>query len=210
MKVFSNSQLGKFFSILLCCLYLTGCSTMFGRHQDEQMVIFDSSVSGVDVNCSGKRVETPGSIPLRQSKSHSCTAKLDGYEKKVFRIRSGTSWAGFAHSTATNGALWGWWTLGIGVGIGWLIDFPSGAMRNLKEDSFYLDMKPVGSSSAAAKAVSSTVNVVKTAVEVPTDVVKNTATAVVGTTVHEGAENLGVDTSQEAEDRALDKDVSVV
>ncbi len=133
----------RFMSLFLCCTMLSGCATMFGRQHDEQAVTFDSNVQGVDVNCSGKRTVTPGNIPLMQSKNHSCTAEKSGYEKKAFQIKSGTSWAGFGYSTAINGALWGWWTLGIGVGIGWLIDWPSGAMRDFKEDSLYIEMKPV-------------------------------------------------------------------
>ena len=73
----------------------------------------------IKVICSGKRAYTPGSIPLRQSKSHACQARKDGFKSKTFRVRSGTSWKGFGHSTATNTAAWGWWTLGIGTAIGW-------------------------------------------------------------------------------------------
>jgi len=122
---------------------LTGCATMFGRQQDEQTVFFDSNVPDVEVTCSGKRVETPGSIPLRQSKSHSCTAQKAGYQKRVFEIQSSNSWAGFGNSTALNTALWGWWTWGAGTVIGWIIDLPSGAMKNLKDDHFQIQMEAI-------------------------------------------------------------------
>jgi len=131
------------FVFLLLPIFLSGCSTVFGRQHDDQNVSFDSNIQGVEVNCSGKRVDAPGSIPLRQSKNHSCIAQKTGYEKKVFNIRSGITWSGFGHSTATNTALWGWWTLGIGTGIGWLVDSVSGAMRNLKEENIYIEMKPL-------------------------------------------------------------------
>lgn len=130
-------------AILLMAFQVTGCATMFGRQQDEQSVFFDSNISDVEVNCSGKRIKTPGSLPLRQSESHSCVAEKQGYQKKVFQVRSGNSWAGFGHSTAINTALWGWWTWGAGTIIGWLVDFPSGAMKNLKEDHFQLQLEPV-------------------------------------------------------------------
>lgn len=136
----------RMISLMLCtAIVLSGCSTVFGRQNEEQNISFDSNVRGVQVICAGKRADAPGSIPLRQSKTASCTAEAPGYEKKVFNIRSGNSWAGFGHSTAINTAIWGWWTLGIGTGIGWLVDSVSGAMRNLKEESVYLDMKPLGS-----------------------------------------------------------------
>ena len=134
--------------LIVVSLCLAGCSTIFGRHQDEQQVYFDANVPEVEVVCSGKKVVTPGSLPLRQSKEHACIAQKKGYEKKVFRIQSGLSWSGFGHSTATNSAAWGWWTLGIGTGIGWLVDLPSGAMKNLKEDSIYVEMSPLKESVA--------------------------------------------------------------
>ncbi len=126
---------------VLLLVSLSGCATMFGRQHDDQMVFFDSNVPGVEIMCSGKRVKTPGSIPLRQSMSHACTAEKEGYDKRVFEIVSATSWTGFGYSTAVNSALWGWWTMGIGTGIGWLVDWPSGAMNNLKEDHFQLAME---------------------------------------------------------------------
>lgn len=136
---------------LLIALELSGCSTLFGRHQDEQLVFFDASVPEVGVNCEGKRTITPGSIALRQSKSHSCVAEKAGFKREVTEIKSGTSWSGFAHSFALNTAAWGWWTLGIGTGIGLLIDFPSGAMRNLKQDHVDFRMQPAAEANAAAK-----------------------------------------------------------
>lgn len=141
----------RMLSIVLISIQLMGCSTMFGRQSDEDSVSFDSNVLNVEVMCSGKRAMTPGSIPLRHSQNHACTAAHEGYEKKIFRIRSGTSWAGFGHSTALNTAIWGWWTLGIGTGIGWLIDFSSGAMKNLKDENLYLEMQPAKNNSAVAK-----------------------------------------------------------
>ncbi len=136
MKIFLKGT-----AISLLALQLAGCATMFGRQQNEQNVFFDSNVPDVEVTCSGKRVKTPGSLPLRQSDSHSCMAEKEGYKKQVFGIRSGTSWAGFGYSTAVNTALWGWWTWGAGTVLGWLIDFPSGAMKNLKKEQFQIQME---------------------------------------------------------------------
>lgn len=187
-----KSITSKFLIVCLLLLQLSGCSTMFGRQHDEEMVVFDANVPDVEVICSGKRVKTPGSMPLRQSKSHSCTAEMEGYEKKIFRIRSGTSWSGFGHSTALNTALWGWWTLGIGTGIGWLIDFPSGAMRNLKEDNFFIEMSPAGTSSLPGKVLDKTINIGKTLVNMPQDLAKDATGAVLDTTVRGTANQLGM------------------
>lgn len=134
----------KLLAVLLIMFHVTGCSTMMGRQNELQDVFFDSDIPEVEVNCSGKRITTPGSIPLVQSRSHACTAKKDGYTKQSFKIRSGTSWTGFGHSTAINTALWGWWTWGFGTVIGWLIDFPSGAMKSLKEESKHIEMRTGG------------------------------------------------------------------
>ncbi len=130
-------------TILLLAIQMTGCATVFGRQHDEQTVFFDSNVADVEVTCSGKRIKTPGSLPLMQSQSHSCTAEKEGYQRQAFQIRSGTSWSGFGNSTALNTALWGWWTWGFGTVMGWLIDLPSGAMKNLKEDHFNLRLEPI-------------------------------------------------------------------
>lgn len=129
----------------LLAFQLAGCSTLFGRQQNDQEVFFDSNVQDVEVTCSGRRTKTPGSLPLKQSQDHSCTAEHEGYERQVFKIKSGISGSGFAHSTVLNTATTGWWTFGIGTGVGWLIDLTTGAMKNLKDENIYLDMKPTGS-----------------------------------------------------------------
>lgn len=147
-----NTIYGSGLTFLMTLLLLNGCSTILGRGHDEQMIFFDASTPEVEVVCSGKRVMTPGSLPLRQSKDHACTAQKEGYERKAFKIASGISWSGFGHSTATNSAAWGWWTLGIGTGVGWLVDLPSGAMKNIKEDTLYLEMKPVLATVPAGEA----------------------------------------------------------
>lgn len=142
----SKHQFIQGVAILLLTVHLAGCSTLFGRHQDEQLVYFDANVPEVEVVCEGKRAITPGSIALRQSKSHACLAEKVGYRKEVVEIKSGTSWGGFANSFALNTAAWGWWTLGIGTGIGLLVDFPSGAMRNLKQEHVEFHMNAIDES----------------------------------------------------------------
>ncbi len=191
--------LRRLVSIALVPILMSGCSTMFGRQNDEQNVSFDSNVQGVQVNCSGKRVDAPGSLPLRQSKNHACIAEAPGYEKKVFDIKTGISWGGFGNSTAINTALWGWWTLGIGTGIGWLIDAVSGAMRNLKEESIYLDMKPLGTTPTAEKLLFKAVDVGKAVINTPVNVVQNTASAVLDTTIRGGAEQVGIVVEEKVE-----------
>ena len=144
----SKHQFIQKVAILLLGVHFAGCSTLFGRHQDEQLVYFDANVPDVEVVCEGKRAITPGSIALCQSKSHACLAEKAGYRKEVIEIKSGTSWSGFANSFALNTAAWGWWTLGIGTGVGLLVDFPTGAMRNLKQEHIELKMNPVHGSAA--------------------------------------------------------------
>ena len=192
----------------ICIVFVSGCSTMFGRQHDEEMVTFDSNVQDVEVLCSGKRVSTPGSLPLRQSKNHSCTAQKEGYEKKVFMIRSGVSGSGFAHSTALNTAILGWWTLGIGTAIGWLVDWPSGAMKNLKEDSLYLEMKPSQPKMAAQMVTEKTEDIAKTIATIPSSIV-NTSTQAVLDTMSDGAEKTGMSTPVDASVKANPKQKTV-
>ena len=200
-----NIFLKKWVAVILISVMVSGCSTMFGRQSDDQTVNFDSNVSGVEIQCSGLRANTPGSIPLKQSKSHSCVALKEGYEKKIFRIKSGNSWNGFGHSTATNAACWGWWTLGIGIAIGWIVDAVSGAMRNLKEEDIYIEMKPDHSTQTTEKVLNKAVNLGQAIVNIPQDTVKNAASTVLDTTLHGGAESLGV---QEKEEIASKKESS--
>jgi hypothetical protein len=124
------------------------------------------------------------------------------------------SWSGFGHSTATNTALWGWWTFGIGTGIGWLIDACSGAMKNLKEENIYLDMKPVGTTSTAHAVMVKTVEVGKAIVTTPIEVVTNTSSTVLDTTLRGGAEQIGIVETRTTEtiskDDATPKSVKVV
>ena len=165
---------------------------MFGRQGREENVYFDSQIEGVEVICSGKRIRTPGFIPLRRSKSHNCVAQLEGYEKKTFQIRSGVSGKGFSASTASNAAAWGWWTLGAGLVVGWAVDGVSGSMKNLNATNIYLEMTPVGSVSATEKAFDKTVEVGKAIVQVPTTAVRETTETLVATTVHGTAGALGI------------------
>lgn len=203
-------------TIVLLPALVCGCSTMFGRQSEEENVSFDANVQGVRVNCSGKSVETPGSIPLRQSRNHSCTAQMTGYEKKVFSIKSGVSGEGFGNSTAINTALWGWWTLGIGTVLGWLVDSVSGAMRNLKEESIYLEMKPLGTTPASERFFEKTVGVGRAVINTPVDVVKNTTSTALDTALSGGAQKMGVveeeteNQPSQAEEAKLKKSVKVI
>ena len=194
----------KGISLLLLPIFTCGCSTVFGRQNDDQNVSFDSNVQGVAINCSGKRVDAPGSLPLKQSKNHACIAESQGYEKKVFDIKSGMSWSGFGNSTALNTAIWGWWTFGIGTGIGWLVDACSGAMKNLKEENIYVEMKPLGTTSTSQKILEKTIEVGKAVVNTPVAVVQNTASAVLDTTLRGGAEQMGITGGKKAAESAKD------
>ena len=185
--------------MILLVTTLTGCMTIFGGQGRETNVYFDSNVERVEVICSGKRIRTPGFIPLRKSKSHSCKAELEGYEKKVFEIRSAVSGKGFSSSTASNAAAWGWWTLGAGLVVGWAVDGASGSMKNLKSNNIYLEMKPVGTISKTEKVVDKTIDLAKAVVQIPTNVVTQTTQTVVDTTVRGSAEHLGVVTNSELE-----------
>ena len=183
------SRLG---ALVLIAFYASGCMTIFGRQSGEENIYFDSNVEGTEVICSGKRIRTPGFIPLKKSKSHNCTAQLEGYEKKVFQIKSIVSGKGFSASTAANASAWGWWTLGAGLVAGWAVDAASGSMKNLKTNNIYLEMQPQGSISAAEKVFDKTVEVSKAVIQVPTSVVTEATQTVVDTTIRGGAEKLGV------------------
>jgi len=190
----------KSWSLVILAFYCSGCATMYGRQNDEVKVFFDSNAQGVEVSCSGKSTETPGNLELRQSKSHNCKARLEGYESRYFRIHSGASSEGFDYSTSVNKAKWGWWTLGIGILIGWTVDSLSGAMRTLDRDKVYIEMQPLGTSTMQQKMIAKTVDVGKAIVTLPKDVVDNTAGAVMDSTVRAGSEQLGMTGPEDRQD----------
>jgi len=129
-------------ALTLVLLQVSGCSTLIGRVNNEEEVFFESNVQDVEVICAGRHVKTPGAVSLMVSKSHTCSAEKEGYQKKIIQIASGPTWSGFALSTALNTAAWGWWTMGIGTAVGWLVDFVSGAMKGLKIKNVYFQMEP--------------------------------------------------------------------
>ena len=98
--------------VLISTVILSGWSTIVGRQRQQHDVLFRSNLENVEVTCAQKTAMTPGTIALRQSRNHSCTARKEGYETQIVKVRSGLSWKGFGHSTLTNAAAWGWWTLG--------------------------------------------------------------------------------------------------
>jgi hypothetical protein len=128
--------------VLMVVVLQTGCATIVGRQNDETEVFFTSNVSGAEVSCAGRHSRIPGSVSLVKSRRHYCSAEAQGFEKKAIEIPSGPSWSGFLLSTAMNTAAWGWWTLGIGTGVGWIIDFASGAMNDLKLREYRFELKP--------------------------------------------------------------------
>jgi hypothetical protein len=118
--------------VLVMIVFQMGCSTLMGVQNSETEVYFSSNAPKTEVICAGRHAKTPGSVALLKSRKHFCTAEAQGFEKETLEIPSGPSWSGFLLSTAMNTAAWGWWTLGIGTGVGWLIDLASGAMNDLK------------------------------------------------------------------------------
>jgi hypothetical protein len=65
-------------------------------------------------------------------------------------------------------------------------------MRNLKEENIYLDMKPVGTTPTAEKILFKAVDVGKAVINTPINVVQNTASTVLDTTLRGGAEQVGI------------------
>ncbi|MDP3920519.1 MAG: hypothetical protein Q8R76_06920 [Candidatus Omnitrophota bacterium] len=190
MKAFL--PLGSWGLVGLILIVSTGCSTMYGRQNDEPDIFFDANVLAVTVSCSGKTIETPGNIALRQSQTHRCQASKEGFATQTLRVPSVISKQGFRHSTEMNWAKWGKWTLGIGNLIGWTVDFVSGAMRSPEKDRYVVMMKPASEAGPAQKALSKTVEVTKTLVMMPGQVVDEASTVVLDKTVRTGSEGVGI------------------
>ncbi len=182
----------KWIASLCLIAFLPGCATIYGRQNDMENVFFESNVEEVEVICSGESVRTPGNLKLRQSRDHNCKALKEGYESRYFRISSSTSREGFRYSTRINTAKWGWWTLGIGTLTGWAVDFVSGAMRDLNQDRYYLQLQPRGSTGTAKRLLERTVDVGETIVAMPKNLVDNTAETVLNSTVRAGSQPLGL------------------
>lgn len=163
---------------------------MTGRQNGYDLSQFEANVASVEVVCSGQRIFTPGSLHLKRSANHTCRAESKGYEPKTFTIHSRSSKRGFGASTGAN-FLFGLITLGPGLVLGWVVDWASGAMRNLKPNNFYLEMQKE-SGGAGSEFLKDTAKVVGKIATVPGEVVKESATAVLDATLHEGAKKMGV------------------
>ena len=183
--------MNRLFLLVVVTLFFAGCSTMYGRQNDAPNVFFEANVPDVEVTCAGQAITTPGNIPLRQSQSHSCVASKEGYQTQAVRVPSVISKKGFQHSTDMNNAKWGKWTLGLGTLMGWTVDFLSGAMRSLEEDKYVIEMKPDANVGTTKKVLGKTVDVTKTLVAMPGELVDETSTAVFDRTLRSGSESLG-------------------
>ena len=192
-------------------IFTAGCSTMYGRQNDEPNIFFDANVLAVTVTCSGKTIQTPGNIALRQSQTHRCRASKEGFATQIVRVPSVISKKGFQHSTEMNWATWGKWTLGIGNVIGWTVDFISGSMRSLEKDRYVLIMKPVSEAGPAKKVLSKTLEVTKTLIMMPGQVVDETSTAILDKTVRTGSEGIGLaGASKRAQAEALSEGQKII
>jgi len=134
----------------------------------------------------------PGSLALKQSRSHYCVARADGGGEQSRKIRSKISRAGFRHSTEVNASKWGKWTLGVGTLIGWTVDLVSGAMRGLETDrvDFELTESPTGG--MPGRILGKTAEVGRTLLEMPKDVGDRTAETLLDASMRQPAEQVGL------------------
>lgn len=176
---------------------ISGCATIDGRQNNDQMVLFEATPRVVEVTCSGETIATPGSIALKQSRSHTCHAEREGFESKSFRIRSHISKVGFKASTDSNLDRWGWWTLGIGVLVGWSVDFVSGAMRNLEHNDYHVTLAESGTTGTGKAVVNKSVQLGQAILSAPKDIVDTTTTTVMDSTLRAGSEKVGFESTRE-------------
>jgi len=177
--------------LLAVLLFISGCSTISGRQNGYDTVHFDANQSQVEIVCAGQRIFTPGNLQLERSRSHSCIAQRKGFERQEFQIKARTGWKGFGASTGAN-FYFGLFTLGAGLVLGWVIDWSSGAMRNLKTGHYYLEMQPEGTTGTSMHVVEKVGDVVKTAVKLPLRLASETTKTIVDTTVQTSAEEIGL------------------
>lgn len=200
----------QYLLIVLIGMFAAGCSTIYGRQNDTPNVHFDANVQSVVVDCGGVQTVTPGNMALRQSKTYNCVATKEGYLTEKVRVHSVITKKGFEHSTKVNWEKWSKWTLGLGHLIAWPVDFVSGSMRSHEFDRYILDMKASKETSLAQKAVSKTVSATKTLLTLPGQVVDETATTVLDSTLRSGSEGLGVSSNEkrlEVENRVQGKEL---
>lgn len=178
-------------ALVLALGQFCGCATIVSKHNEKRQVNFDANVENVQIQCVGGMTHTPGSLVLKKSKTHHCVATKEGYEDYPFKVKSGFSGSEFGVSTALN-LPWGLFTFGMGLVIGWVIDFASGAMRDLRTKNLYIEMVPKKPDSLTRKVVNKSIAVTKALVTLPTDLARETTQAMVGTTVGGSAEKLGI------------------
>ena len=79
------------------------------------------------------------------------------------------------------------------------MDFVSGAMRSHESDRYIIDMKVTKETNLAKKAVSKTVSATKTLLTLPGQIVDETATTVLDSTLRSGSEGIGLSTNKKRE-----------
>jgi hypothetical protein len=122
----------RLLNFLIIPLYFSGCMTLFNGKKMDQGIWFDSNVPGTLVICEGgKKVKTPGKLLLRGGVSHNCMAKAEGYTTQKFQIKSSRTGGGLLLSAETNFLAWGWYTFGLGLIAGCIIDIATGNTRSL-------------------------------------------------------------------------------
>jgi hypothetical protein len=121
----------------------------------------------------------------------------EGYEEQMFRVSAGTTGKGVGLSFASN-LLPGIYTLGVWLVIGMIVDLASGATKDLKKKSVYIEMIPQGAMPVSEKVIEKTVRVTKSLVDIPTTVAQQTTQTVVDTTIRGSAEQWGLIDQQKA------------
>ncbi len=131
---------GALAALALAC---AGCMTMIAGEEAEVQVL--TAPPGAKVTTAhGQTISTPGVLRLRRDRNHVIQISHTGFRVAVVRVRSRHDPYGWAGSIGFNFLAWGWWSGGIGLVIGVVVDVVHGSVRELEPDTVFVPLIPAG------------------------------------------------------------------
>jgi hypothetical protein len=90
----------------------------------------------------GDHITTPGVLRLDCRTDHVIEIVCPGHRPQVVVVRSEQSGARWVASFVLNFLAWGWWTGGVGMVVGVVVDAVHGSLKELSPDTIFVELEP--------------------------------------------------------------------
>lgn len=118
-----------FLPLVFLMLALTGCGTLFGGRTQNIELTSDPSNAQVTDTDTGLTFNTPVTVSLEKSRSHSLEFSKEGYKTEVVPLRREARFL--------------WWFLdAFSLGVGNLIDAATGGLFDIKPEHVHVALDP--------------------------------------------------------------------